>query len=137
MRFLDELDIRKCGEREWMLLSDFRFESAKYPGIFVAPEGMVTNFASIPRIVWRVLPPIGNYDEAAVIHDAGCNGKLLTPSGFKIHTVKHVIDNIFYEALTSPTLRRSAVGPKTAKLMYLIIKKFGKYGLDETGGLSV
>jgi hypothetical protein len=33
------------------------------------PIGFVTDFASIPRIFWRVLPPTGTYGKAAVVHD--------------------------------------------------------------------
>lgn len=34
-----------------------------------APAGMTTDFASIPRVFWPVLPPDGEYAFAAVIHD--------------------------------------------------------------------
>lgn len=33
------------------------------------PEGFVTDFASVPRFFWRVLPPWGRYLRAAVCHD--------------------------------------------------------------------
>ena len=33
------------------------------------PAGFKTDMASIPRFFWRVLPPIGRYDKAAVVHD--------------------------------------------------------------------
>lgn len=33
------------------------------------PKGFVTDFASIPRVFWSVLPPDGKYAYAAVIHD--------------------------------------------------------------------
>jgi Protein of unknown function (DUF1353) len=32
-------------------------------------EGFRTDLASIPRILWWVLPPFGDYNEAAVVHD--------------------------------------------------------------------
>lgn len=37
--------------------------------IIEAPQGFETDFASVPRIFWRVLPPWGRYSPAAVIHD--------------------------------------------------------------------
>lgn len=131
MRYYDHLDIRKVGEREWELLADFRFESNLYPGVFVAPAGMRTNFASIPRFLWRVLPPIGNYDEAAVIHDGGYQNCLVTPSGMRIRTVKFVADNLFHEALCCETFRKSKIGPKRARLMYLAVKRFGTKDKEE------
>lgn len=33
------------------------------------PAGFVSDFASIPRAFWRVLPPWGEYNRAAVVHD--------------------------------------------------------------------
>jgi len=33
------------------------------------PKGFVTDFASIPRVFWSVLPRDGDYVYAAVIHD--------------------------------------------------------------------
>lgn len=33
------------------------------------PAGFKTDLASIPRFFWRVLPPVGRYDKAAVVHD--------------------------------------------------------------------
>lgn len=33
------------------------------------PAGFVTDFASIPRLFWRILPPWGSYNRAAVVHD--------------------------------------------------------------------
>lgn len=38
-------------------------------GTFIVPAGRKTDMASIPRILWNILPPIGKYDMAAVIHD--------------------------------------------------------------------
>src|SRR5262245_10592244 len=33
------------------------------------PIGFVTDFASIPRIFWSVLPPDGKYTHPAIVHD--------------------------------------------------------------------
>ena len=33
------------------------------------PEGFETDFASIPRIFWSIMPPTGRYSRAAVLHD--------------------------------------------------------------------
>lgn len=34
-----------------------------------APSGFVTDFASVPKVFWSVIAPIGKYNLAAVIHD--------------------------------------------------------------------
>lgn len=31
-----------------------------------------TDFASVPRVFWRVIPPVGLYGKAAVVHDYLC-----------------------------------------------------------------
>lgn len=33
------------------------------------PTGFSTDLASVPKVLWNVLPPMGNYSDAAVIHD--------------------------------------------------------------------
>lgn len=33
------------------------------------PAGFQTDFASVPRFFWRVLPPTGDYGFGAVVHD--------------------------------------------------------------------
>lgn len=33
------------------------------------PAGFVTDLASVPRILWMLLPPDGKYAKAAIIHD--------------------------------------------------------------------
>lgn len=38
-------------------------------GTLVVPAGFKTDLASIPRFFWRILPPFGKYDKAAVVHD--------------------------------------------------------------------
>lgn len=118
--FLTPLIIKKVGSQLWELHEDLIFKSDKYPGLFIAPKGFVTNFASIPRIFWTIYPPVGNYDAAAVIHDGGYSHILTTKDGIKINTVKHVIDNIFYECL-----RVCKVNRFNAKLMYMLVRRFG------------
>ena len=36
------------------------------------PAGFKTDFASVPRLLWSVLPPVGLYSKAAVVHDYLC-----------------------------------------------------------------
>ena len=33
------------------------------------PSGFITDFASVPRLFWRLIPPWGKYARAAVVHD--------------------------------------------------------------------
>jgi len=37
--------------------------------VIIVPDGFITDFASVPRIVWSIYPPIGKYTKAAIVHD--------------------------------------------------------------------
>ena len=37
--------------------------------VVVVPIGFRTDLASVPRVLWALLPPFGRYDAAAVLHD--------------------------------------------------------------------
>lgn len=37
--------------------------------VITVPSGFETDFASIPRIFWRIILPSGSHREAAVVHD--------------------------------------------------------------------
>lgn len=55
----------------WKLDEAFDYyidESARRVTISV-PKGFETDFASIPRIFWNILPPFGTYGKASIVHD--------------------------------------------------------------------
>lgn len=119
-RFLTPLRIEKIGTRLWRLTDDFIFESILYPGQFIAPKGVITNFASIPRVLWVWYPPVDDYDAAAVIHDSAYHNELLTIEGRRIFTVKEVADRLFHEALLA-----CKVNKVRAWAMYQAVKAYG------------
>lgn len=41
--------------------------------VITIPAGTCTDLASVPRIFWWLLPPTGAYEDAAFVHDDGCN----------------------------------------------------------------
>lgn len=118
--FLTPLRIEKVGPQRWRLLESFVFKSDKYPGIFVAPPGFETNFASIPRVFWTIFPPVDIYDGPAVIHDAAYGHALLTEDGRRMNVVKPIADRLFYEAL-----RVCGVNVVKARIMYGIVALVG------------
>ncbi len=66
---LDDLDCRHIvGTRTWIVDADFRFRSAVLGAIVTVPSGFLTDFNSIPRGLWNLLPPDEN-PEAGVGHD--------------------------------------------------------------------
>jgi hypothetical protein len=124
-KFLTPLDLRKLKGRNWRLLDDLIFVSDKY-GPLVAPKGAETNLASIPRATWIIFPPVGNYDEAAAIHDCACRHTLVTLTGQRIHCVKFVADNLFKEALDICDINKV-----TKNILYNMVKAFNPYHLPD------
>ena len=77
-----ECRVLLCG-RNFELLRPFTFYTRHTPpegtqlpehagGQFydiVVHAGLITDFASTPRLTWSLLPPIGKFSKAAVVHD--------------------------------------------------------------------
>lgn len=63
------LDLRYIDGFDWLLTKKFTYGSVILKRVIEIPEGFITNFASIPRILWSRLPPTGKYGKAAVVHD--------------------------------------------------------------------
>ncbi len=78
---------------------------------FTVPQGFVSDFASVPRFLWPVLPPHGRVKRAAVLHDwLYCQPEIDRPYA----------DLLFLEAMKAdsvPWLQRWA--------MYLGVRIFG------------
>jgi len=69
--FTSDLIVRSHNETKWQLTEEFHFyfdENGKRTNITVI-EGFITDFASVPRVLWSILPPTGRYTKAAVLHD--------------------------------------------------------------------
>ena len=81
--------------KHWELIEPFEYHvgSKESDEIITVPKGYVTNFASIPQIFWNILPPVGTYGKAAVIHDW-----LYSNIGLNQYTRKQC-DDIFLEAM--------------------------------------
>lgn len=81
------------------------------------PLGFVTDFASIPRLFWDLLPPWGKYGKAAVLHDYLYSTALFT----RAHC-----DRIFLEAMGTLGVRWI-----TRWTMYLGVRIGGWVGWNE------
>lgn len=73
----------------------FSYRSAY--GTLTAEQGFDTDFASIPRPVWALLPPDDEYTEAAVGHDAGYWHHALHEGGERVPRI--LVDLIFLSAM--------------------------------------
>jgi hypothetical protein len=52
-----------------ILMADLRYQIGTTNFVVLVPAGFVTDFASTPKAIWAVLPPFGQYQLAAVVHD--------------------------------------------------------------------
>lgn len=93
-------------------------------GNFVVPAGFVTDYASVPRFLWSIAPPEGEYDEAAVAHDW-----LYFTKRFK----RDQADKVFLEGMQT-----CGVNFAKRRAMYRAVRTFGwwpwKFGKDERNG---
>jgi len=71
-RFTDSLVVSPLTDgHTWVIFSPFGYDvgSEGSDDTINVDTGFMTDFASIPRIFWVVLPKWGKYGNAAVIHD--------------------------------------------------------------------
>ncbi len=70
--FLTPLEVEYLDGDHWLLHEPFIYilgpDTSGKERVEV-PKGFVTDFASVPRPLWNILPPTGKYGKAAVIHD--------------------------------------------------------------------
>jgi len=81
--------------------------------LIIVPAGYRTDFASIPRFFHRILPPIGRYSRAAVVHDWLCDVKPKMSSS-------DTAADIFREAMIDLDVAKWKIG-----LMVFAVKTFG------------
>lgn len=87
--FTTDLVVKPIDKARWELMSPLAYKSPLK--LFIVPEGFITDFASVPRVFWTLLPPAtGRHREAAVLHDY-------------LYTIKSTsrkfADNIFLDAM--------------------------------------
>jgi hypothetical protein len=69
--FTSPLIVKVLDEYEFELFRSFTFHiNSRYSeNSITVPAGFPTDFASIPKAFWSILPPYGKYTKAAVLHD--------------------------------------------------------------------
>jgi hypothetical protein len=118
--FLTPLELEYIDGVRYRVTTAFEFESAVLDRIIAVPAGFVTDFASVPRAFWELLPPTGRYGKAAVVHDRLYHRPSLA--------TKAEADAVFLEAMTV-----LGVNVVTRQIMYRAVSWFG--GSSYQGGL--
>ena len=78
---------------------------------FTVPKGFITDFASVPRCFWSLIPPMGRYGKAALLHDYLYNTKSVS---------RREADRIFLK-----TMLMMEVPKWKAYVMYVAVRVFG------------
>ena len=101
--------VARNGKR-YRLLSDCYF-----PDEFLCvPAGFVTDFASVPKILWWCFPPTGFYAKAALLHDwCYFHGPILGLTRWEA------------DAIFRRQMKRDGVGWRTRWTMWLAVRLFG------------
>ena len=123
MGFLHPLIVQEKRDKEnvWIVYENFSYDIGGKGGddTIVVPKGYETDFASIPRALWWLLPPTGKYRGAAVIHD------YLYQNRGRYHKTKPALtrpqsDSVFLEAM-----KELGVPLLTRRTMWLAVRGFG------------
>lgn len=112
--FTTPADLRLVGSYRFELLVPFEYHIGVYPSVDIirVPAGYVTDFASVPRFLWSILPPHGEYAKAAIVHDYLYD----TATG-----TKRWADGVFLEAMEV-----LGVGRFRRLVMYAAVCAFGR-----------
>lgn len=97
----DKAASAKLGKKYWRVTVSFKFYvGAEIEDTWVyVPEGYLTDGATTPKFLWWLLPPWGEYGQAAVVHDILCDDLLIWKAG-QLHAIsRKEADDIFYEAM--------------------------------------
>jgi len=99
--------------RKWRLVNQFTYHiGSKYSNDYIhVPADFITDFASIPWVLWAFLPAWGKYGKAAVLHDWLYQTHCKT---------RKEADDIFYKAMLV-----SGTKEWKAWIMYYAVRIFG------------
>lgn len=124
--FTDPLQIQQVDndETRWKIIGPFRYWTKGWhigdennpEECIVVPVGFVTDFASVPKLFWNILPPTGRYGKAAIVHDF---------LYFTAIVNKDDADSIFLEAM-----KVLGVAWATRQAMYYAVHWFGNSAWD-------
>jgi len=92
------VEVMESGKR-FRLFCQFTYNWGKM--VITVPAGFVTDFASIPRFARLLLPKLGKYNKAAVIHDFIYRDHIIRQTSYNIPFVfsrKHA-DRCFRDAM--------------------------------------
>ena len=118
--FTSEPLLEKCEGKFWIVKRPFTYHvGSRYSKFKVSvPIGFRTDLASIPRLLWAVLPPFGfNYMKPAILHDYLYQSKMVSRAQAAA---------IFLEAMTVLEVNRIVRG-----VIHTSVRLFGCIGYEK------
>lgn len=102
--------VKVIDTRKYELVQPFSYTSHNI-NVYI-PAGFITDFASVPRLFWALMPPNGRYTKAAIIHDYMYHNGMAT---------KKDADLVFKSAM-----KQLGVPKWKAEIMYFAVRIFGR-----------
>lgn len=113
-KFMTPLKVEVIDNYKFRIIEEFSYHVGSYNSEekITVPIGYETDFASIPKFLWSILPPHGKYAKAAVIHDYLYTNAIVN---------KRYADDVFNEAMIV-----LGVNDNLRIIMYNAVKLFGR-----------
>lgn len=88
------------GHEHWLVTEPFVYTLSDGNYVCV-PTGFLTDGASVPRLLWNLIPPWGEHGQASVMHDYLCEYSKISDGSKYITIDRERVDKIFLEGLTA------------------------------------
>lgn len=118
----------------WRVLKPFKYyvgNEAMNVWVYV-PAGYLTDGATVPRPFWWLIPPWGNYGQAAVVHDILCETLTISFDGKDILISRKRADQIFLHAMEV-----AGVAKWKRHFMYSCVRAWSMLGIKRKAGRLV
>ena len=121
LKFLDTNEIKR-----FEVASPFTYYIDKLGGNLKVsiPIGFRTDFASVPRFFWRVIPPIGLYGKAAVVHDYLCENKHAWQIDNQGNSVCYMVSRKEADKIFRDAMQVLGVGKIKRNIMFLGVRLY-------------
>lgn len=148
--YYDSEATNKLGRDYWRLVTDVKFyvgDRSDNVWVYI-PRGFLTDGATVPRLFWWLVPPLGRHGLAAIVHDYLCEHETLYTEEGLTQITRAEADKIFNEAMRVSQVNRLVRYTMYAavRLYAFFSKKSGrtasigyrarKFGLEEAWRLN-
>ena len=94
---------KEAGKDLWVVNQPFSYYVGKIEdNVWVhVPVGFITDGATVPRLFWWLIPPLGQYGQAAVLHDYLRAKRYVLRNAVEVPITIKQTDDIFLEAMAA------------------------------------